>query len=132
MTTFFSNVLFHPISLHSAEVQFHLSLEFISEDKCLLTKHAEGTSYHSWLLYWFYLQGPRIPVTSINFWKEATFTWHKQIFWQSQSGSQSSQSATPILYEENWYRANIHWRDWYLSWALSWLFVHSSGKQRKP
>lgn len=132
MTTFFSNLLLYLISLHSAEVQFHLSLEFISEDKCLPTKHAECTSYHSWLLQWFYLQGPRIPVASINFWKEAEFTWHKQIFRQNLWGSLSRQSATSVRYEEYWYTSIIYFRDWYPSWALSWLLVHSNGKQRKP
>lgn len=98
----------------------------------MLTKHAECTSYHSWLLYWFYSQGPRIAVTSINFWKEATFTWHEQIFWQSQWGSQRRQSATPVRHKEYWCTSNVYWRDWCPSWALSWLLVHSNGKLRKP
>lgn len=100
------NILFKfvtsSISWCSAEVQFHLSLEFISEDKCLLIEYAECISYHSWLLYWFYLQGPGISVSSRNFWKEASFTWHKEIFWGSQCRA-GAESATPISYWEYWY-----------------------------
>lgn len=108
MTTFFSNLWCHLISPHSAEAQFQLSVEFMCEDKCLLTKHAECTSCHSWLLYWSCWQGPRIRVTNTKFWKEL----HLHDINKFADKVSEEPRVDRLLQQSDTKNIDIYWRDW--------------------